>query len=145
MEPRWLNNPRYQKAVQRMARLDPTRQAILDTVIADEAFADREMRTRLAMMKLAAQKTANQRNLDLNERRIGLQEGRLAHDKARADARYGIAEEKFDISKGQSDLAENLGWANIGLSGLRGYTDLREKKRKTKYLQDLARSFEKRS
>jgi hypothetical protein len=141
MEPRWLNNPRYQKAVLKMARMDPTRKAILDTVIADEAFADAEMRNRLAMMRLAAQKTANKRNLSLNERRIGLREGELQFKKDRADVGYGIAEERFDIAKDDADLAEKLGYANIGLSGLRGYTDLKEKQRKTKQLQGLASLF----
>ena len=141
MEPRWLNNPRYQKAVQKMARLDPTRKAILDTVIADEAFADADMRNRLAMMQLAAQKTANQRNIGLNERRIGLQEGELAFKKDRADVGYDMASDKFRMDRNDANLAENLGYANIGLSGLRGYTDLKEKKRKTKQLQDLASLF----
>ena len=114
-----------------MARLDPTRRAILDTVIADEAFADEEMRNRLAMMTLAARKQQQNRNLTLNE-------GEMSYRKDRADARHGLASEKFNIAKDDADLAENLGYANIGLSGLRGYTDLREKKRKTKALRDLA-------
>ena len=138
MEPRWLNNPRYQKAVQKMARLDPTRKAILDTVIADEAFADQDMRNRLAMMQLAAQKTANQRNLDMGEKR-------MAFNKERADVGYGLASEKFNIDKSDSNLAENLGYANIGLSGLRGYTDLKEKQRKTKQLNELIGTINKRS
>ena len=141
MEPRWLNNPRYQRAVQKMARLDPTRKAILDTVIADEAFADQDMRKRLAMMQLAAQKTAHQRNIGLNERRIGLQEGELAFKKDRADVGYDMASDKFRMDRNDANLAENLGYANIGLSGLRGYTDLKEKKRKTKQLQDLVSLF----
>lgn len=145
MEPRWLNNPRYQKAVQKMARLDPTRKAIMDTVIADEAFADRDMRNRLAMMQLAAQKTANQRNIGLNERRIGLQEGELAFKKDRADVGYDMALDRFRMDRSDANLAENLGYANMGLSGLRGYTDLKEKKRKTKQLNELIGTITKRS
>ena len=131
MEPKWLNNPRYQRAVQKMMSLDPTRRAILDTVIADEAFADAEMRKRLALMTLAARKKAQDRNLTLNEKR-------MAHDKERANVRYDLASQEFDMQKDDADESEMLGYANIGLAGLRGYTDLKEKNRQTKFLRDLA-------
>ena len=142
-QPRWLNNPRYQKAILKMSRMDPTRQAIVDTVIADETFADQEMRNRLAMMRLAAQKTANERSLSLGEGRLALGEKRLAFDKQRADARYDLAGEKFDIGKDDSATAQNIGWVNLGVSGLQGYNELKEKKRKAKRDEDLASIFRK--
>ena len=138
MGPRWLNNPRYQRAVQKMSRMDPTRNAILDTVIADEAFADAEMRNRLAMMRLAAQKTGNERNLKLGEGRLALDEKRLAYDKNRSDASYGISRDKMDMNKDDAALAKNLGWGNIAVSGVQGLADLRNQKRQTELYRGLA-------
>jgi len=136
MEPRWLNNPRYQKAVQKMARLDPTRNAILDTVIADEAFADAEMRNRLAMMRLAAQKTGHAQNLELGEKR-------LAYDKNRADARYSLAEDTMDMNKKDAALSQNLGWGNIALGGVQGLANLKNQKRQTELYRGLASLYNK--
>jgi len=143
MEPRWLNNPRYQKAVQKMSRMDPTRSAILDTVIADEAFADAEMRNRLAMMRLAAQKTGNERNLKMGEGRLALDEKRLTYDKDRSDASYGIATDTMDMRQDDDALAKKLGWGNIAVSGVQGLADLKKQKRQTDWLNQLASGYQK--
>ena len=147
-QPRWMNNPRYQKAILKMSRMDPTRQAILDTVIADTAFAKEDMRNRLAMMKLAAQKTANEQSLELGEGRLELGERRLTFDKDRADAAYGMNQQRlgmdrdrYDIYSDDSDMAQKLGWANIGVSGLQGYNELQNKKRMEKRYKGLESLF----
>jgi len=142
-QPRWLNNPRYQKAVQKMSRMDPTRSAILDTVIADEAFADAEMRNRLAMMRLAAQKTGNERNLKMGEGRLALDEKRLTYDKDRSDASYGIATDTMDMRQDDDALAKKLGWGNIAVSGVQGLADLKKQKRQTDWLNQLASGYQK--
>jgi len=119
-----------------MARLDPTRNAILDTVIADEAFADAEMRNRLAMMRLAAQKTGHAQNLELGEKR-------LAYDKNRADARYSLAEDTMDMNKKDAALSQNLGWGNIALGGVQGLANLKNQKRQTELYRGLASLYNK--
>ena len=126
-----------------MSRMDPTRSAILDTVIADEAFADAEMRNRLAMMRLAAQKTGNERNLKMGEGRLALDEKRLTYDKDRSDASYGIATDTMDMRQDDDALAKKLGWGNIAVSGVQGLADLKKQKRQTDWLNQLASGYQK--
>jgi len=135
---KWLNNPRYQKAVQKMARLDPTRRAILDTVIADTAFADQDMRNRLALMNLEARKLSQTRDIDLREKQMAL-------NKQRADQNYNLAQNQMDFSKDEADTAENLGWFNIGTGALGGLGELAQKKRQEKMYRGLADLYSKRS
>jgi len=142
-QPKWLNNPRYQRAVQKMTRMGPNRNAILDTVIADEAFADAEMRNRLQMMRLAAQKTGNERGLKLGEGRLALDEKRLGYDKTRSDARYNLAKGTMDMRQDDDALAKKLGWGNIAVSGVQGLASLKKQKQQTDWLRQLASQYPK--
>ncbi len=43
----------------------------------------------------------------------------------------------YDFEKDQHGTAENIGWANIGLSGLRGYADMKNKKKISRQFDEL--------
>lgn len=138
---RFLNNPRYQRALQIYSRFDPTRKAIMDTVIADKHFADEEMRNKLMLLKMGY------------ERERGRKEHKLAEEKFEADIGLrsrgmDIEERGIGIEKGyrdylsdRADLANMLGWGNIGVSGLRGLVDLRDKQQYTNWLKQMANTY----
>jgi ATP-dependent helicase YprA (DUF1998 family) len=58
MDLSFTQDPRYHQQVLRLARSEPYEQAAVDTVVADAEFADQDMRRRLALMRLAGNKLA---------------------------------------------------------------------------------------
>ena len=125
---RFLNNPQYQRAVQIMSRMDPSRRAILDTVIADKHFASEEMRNKLMLMKMGYEKERGKKSHKLAKRRL--------------DTSMDLQRRGLDIEEGyvdylgdRADTANMLGWGNIGISGLRGYAELQDKQQYTDWLK----------
>jgi hypothetical protein len=139
-----MNNPRWQRAVQVLSRMGPERKAIFDTIAADTEFADREMRSYLIGADLAARKLAQQRNVELNDRRLKqnreLSEKRLAFDKRRSDQGYRLKRKKLDYSKDEAGKAETIGYLNVGVEGISGLADLKEKRRRSRDLRSLAKN-----
>ena len=131
MQTNFLNNPRWQKAVQRLSRLDPERKAIFDTIAADEVYADQEMRQYL----LGARDAADQLNRD---RSYKLSQDRLAYRTRRSESALSLKEDEQDWQKGQAKKAQGLGWLNIGVSGLAGVGDYMDKRRQIKHNRTLA-------
>lgn len=119
----FMNDPAYQRAIQKIAALSPEDRAVLDTVQADEAFAADDMRKQISAMAAAADKSRSRRSLSLSNKRL--------------DRNVGLANERLDYAKKQDATAEGLGWANIGLSGVTGAADLHGKRKRAKQFDEL--------
>jgi hypothetical protein len=98
MDMSFTQDPRYHQQVLRLARSDPYEQAAVDTVIADQAFADQDMRRRLALMRLAGAKLAQ----DATFRRT---KENLAFSKEVATRRTKMAKQQ----RADDNLALNIG------------------------------------
>ena len=133
----FLNNPQYQRALQIYSRFDPTRKALVDTVIADTQFASKEMRDKLTLLKMGMAEKQRERTYELAEEgfdiRKGLEERGLDIRERGLDIEYDYRDSLSD-QESESDL---LGWANIGISGLEGWSDLQRKKRRAEQMQSL--------
>ena len=79
--PDFTQNPRYQRAIQRLRRLSPDQRAVFDTLALDESFADEAMRKRLRSMQLATQKEGRAKSLEFGERGLKLKEREFAFEK----------------------------------------------------------------
>lgn len=99
----WTESPRYQRAMQRLARMSPEQKAILNTMSLDETFAGEEMRRKVKSMQLAADKEARARSLKLGERRLGLKE------------------RAFKFTKRQLPITTAISGAGVITSGYLGY------------------------
>lgn len=129
----WLNDPKYQKQIQKLMRATPDQKAIINTVIADRQFADAEMRKQLELANIAAQELAHEREYELGTGHHELGKEWLEFKKEQWAKDYELKKEEFDIWKDESDLAELLGYGNILVSGLGGIEDLKRKKREADY------------
>ena len=132
---RFLNNPNYQRALQVYSRFDPTRKAIVDTVIADKHFANEEMRNKLMLLKMGYEREREEKTHELRKERFGLE--KEAFETGMDLQRRGLGLERGyqDYLSDSAGMAENLGWGNIAVSGLRGYADLQDKNRYTDWLR----------
>lgn len=99
----WRKNPRYQRAIQRLARMSPEQKAILSTMSLDEAFAGEEMSRKIKSMKMAADKETRASHLKLDERSLGLKE------------------RAFKFAKRQVPISTAIGVAGVATSGYLGY------------------------
>lgn len=86
----WMNNPRYQRAIQRLNRMSPSEKAVIDTVAADKHFATEEMRNRLSSMRAAAEREFRKSRLGLAERELGLRRRAIRFQQRQLPIAYGI-------------------------------------------------------
>jgi len=112
----FMKNPRYQRAMKRLRRLGPNQRAVLSSSELLNAIGNEEGRRQLQYMNLGEQRKAR-----LGREKIA--EGQLSLGKSRLDLRKDI----LDYDKKQGDTAEMFGWANVGMGGLAGWMDLKEK------------------
>jgi hypothetical protein len=138
---RFLDNPQYQRALQIYSRFDPTRKALIDTVLADTQFASKEMQNKLMLMKMGMEEKQRERTHELAEEKFRTQKDLGERSLDIRERGFGVQEGYQDFLGDQESAANLLGWANIGVSGLRGYTDLRDKKRYAKHVRDLASMY----
>ena len=117
----WTNSPQYMKGIQKLAAMSPEDKRINQFLIEElhGIYADVDIRKQLGAMRQATMGKRMDRSVSM------------------ASERMGMAEDVLDFEKGQHKTAEMLGWGNIGLSGLRGYADLLNKKKLTKELGGL--------
>ena len=115
----WANNPRYMRAMQKIAALRPEHRAILQTVTADPQFADERMRKSINSMIQATANTSRGKNLALRKKDFG--------------KRVAMKERDLDYNKGQGKKALGLGIANLGLSSYGGV----KQRQRDKKLMDL--------
>lgn len=119
----WINHPRYQRALKRYQRISPEEKATLNLDALMSAIATEDARKQLQYMTLGERKEAR------------LQEKGL-YDKG-----YGLRQDYTDWLGKRSDRAEAYGWANVGLGGLAGWMDLKEKQALNRELGNLANLY----
>lgn len=140
-----MNNPRWQRAVQVLSRMGPERKAIFDTIVADTQFADQEMRSYLAGADLAARRLAQQRNAELAQKRMAQRkefaQDELRYNKRRANQGYRLRKNRLDFTSDEAGKAETIGYLNLGVQGVSGLADLKEKRRRAKDLRSLAQIY----
>lgn len=118
----WDTDPRYQKAIQKIRRMQPNQKAVFDTALADEHFADKEMKKFLELAKIRAQKDKwdndiklrgkemqqdyelKNRGLDLKERGIGIDAGKV-----------GLGYSALELDASRDAMSRDLARANFGL------------------------------
>ncbi len=103
------DNPQYQKAIRRLMNLGPEHQAVLDTVLLDEAFATKEIRAKLSDMSRQARELQQKRTLSLATKR---QTSSLA-----------LKRKARDIESSDRSITELIAGAGAGLSAYQGYQD----------------------
>ena len=123
----WLNSPQYLKGIQKIRAMSPEDKAITQTLVNSlhGRYADADMRKQLNSMRQAAMNKRMDRSLELSEGRLDLEK------------------DAMDFGEGQNQTAENLGWANIALSGLTGYADMKNRKKLGVSIQDIIKNIPK--
>lgn len=123
----WLNSPQYLKGIQKIRAMSPEDKAITQTLVNSlhGRYADADMRKQLNSMRQASMNKRIDRDLEL------------------ANERLDLKEDAVDFRGDQNKTAENLGWANIALSGLTGYADMKNKKKLGVSIQDIIKNIPK--
>lgn len=134
----WLNDPKYQRQIQKLMRATPDQKAIINTVIADEQFADADMRKNLTLANMAAEKLSHEREHELGSNWLDFRKKEFATGQELTESGRDIRAGELDFMEDQADLAELLGYGNILVSGIGGVTDLKRKKREADYLSRKA-------
>lgn len=98
----FANNPRYQRAVQKLRRLDPRQSAILDSAFIDKEFARSEMGKTLKGMQLSITRKGQAFQESMGKRRLD------------------IKEKDWKGRKKDARTATLLGGANVAMSGYFG-------------------------
>ena len=115
--PNWIDNPRYQRVIQKLQGLPSWQRAIFTSAGADRAFASDEMRNKIAAINAATSKTAREQAVSTSKQRLTL-------DRDRFKASSKLKGRRWDIDKGDRRTAEYLGYGNIAASGVLGYQDM---------------------
>ena len=129
----WTNSPQYLKGIQKIRAMSPEDKAVTQTLVNELSgiYAGADMQKQLQAMRLASDVKRMDRHADLSERRFDL-------SSTLRQGEHDLKQEAYKVNKDEMQTAENLGWANIGLSGIAGYSDMKYKKKQAKVLQDIA-------
>lgn len=103
---RYKTDPRYQRAIQQLARMGPDQMAVFNSAIVDAGFADEESRRELAGMVAASGNKYRDRSLELRAKAL--------------DTSTGLRKRALDFESGQRRIAEGLGAVNVLGSGYFG-------------------------
>ena len=115
--PDWINNPRYQRVIQKLQGLPSWQRAIFTSAGADRAFASEEMRNKIAAINAAIAKKGR-------VQAISTAKDRLALERERFGAGTRLADKYRKAATKDRRLAEYLGYGNVALSGALGYQDM---------------------
>lgn len=128
----FYQSPQYLKGIRKIQSMQPEDRAVTQHLIdsLSGAYAGADMAKQLQAMKAASLEKERERSLDLAGRRLDLA-------KTLGEGRLGLQKDYADTRRSENKTAENLGYANLALSGLTGYTDYRNKKNLTKKLSRL--------
>ena len=134
----WTEDPRYQRAMQKLQRLSSDQRAVVSSAIVDESFGDAETRKMVAALNTATIRSQDKRRLDLDRRS---QEARhqLGAERLEAETGFnkemmGLRRKEFEFGKSQFPISTAIGAADVGLSGYQGYQKMRRD-------QQLARNY----
>jgi hypothetical protein len=142
----WFESPQYLKSIQKIRAMPPEDKAVTQTLVDELSglYAGADMQKQLQAMRFATQKKSREDELRVQRGRLDLSKQGLGISKDYLDLsgelrgrRQALAEEEFDYGKDAADTAQNLGWANIGLSGLFGYQGMRDKKKEAQRWKTL--------
>ena len=111
---RFDKDPRFQRAVQKLAELTPDQRAIVNTLKEDTEFASEEIRNKIKLMDLAAFRDKAKKDLSLQESKFEIS------DKFRR-ASLGLQESAFKSEQAQLPTANLIGLLNVGAAGLLGF------------------------
>lgn len=117
-----LENPQYQRAVQRIQQIPPYIKALSVTAPADSAAANELAQRNTLLMKAGVARQALQNKVDLAEQGLGVA-------KSYYDLRNTINQNTLDLNKAQNLGGTVLGLANAGvaaygLGNARKYNDM---------------------
>ena len=134
----WTDSPQYLKGIQKIRAMSPEDQAVTQVLVNElhGRYADVDMRKMLGAMNQASRNKQMDRSYELGRGRLDLstESGRKG---------LGMKEDIYDFEKDQYKTAENLGYANIALSGLTGYADMRNRKKLSKDVLSLISMYPK--
>lgn len=115
--PNWIDNPRYQRIIQKLQGLPSWQRAIFTSAGADRAFASDEMRSKIDAINAATRKGAMESRVSMGKKRLA-----LGREQFRSSS--DIRRKRWGISEKDRKLGELLGYGNIGVSGLMGYKEM---------------------
>jgi len=149
----FLEDPTFQEAILKIERMSPDQRAILNSLLTETAgdYAEAEIKRQIALMELGSKEKAEERALNLRERKIqsdyelgkrelditgalrerGLtQRGELERGKMVTQAgirkrgiesAYRLREAELDFEKRQRPWTIGIGLADVGTGALTGY------------------------
>lgn len=119
------DSPRYMKALQKMARLNPAQKAVFDAGLVHAQFADENMRKYLTGMRDAATNLNRQRSLGLSKEAFA--------------AETSLGNQARDLREKDSRTAEIIAAGGAATDIVHGYQDLQNKKALANKYQGLGR------
>jgi len=133
---KWENSPQYLKSIRKIQAMDPQDRAIASTLIdeLDAMYAGQDMKNQLQAMRSAALEKER-------DRRYNLAKESFDYQKQMGETELDMAKDAQKYAKNQMKTAQNLGWANVGLSGLFGASDLMNKRGMAKKYKSLAEIY----
>jgi hypothetical protein len=120
----WFDSPKYLKGIQKIKSMGPEDRAVTQTLIDElsSLYAGADMQKQLSAMRAGTQKT-------MHEDQLKSKRQRLDTSRELSEREMALAEKDIEYNKDAAREAEILGWGNIGLSGLFGYQDMKQKKK----------------
>jgi len=115
--PDWINNPRYQRVIQKLQGMPSWQRAIFTSAGADRAFASDEMRSKIDAINAATVRKGREQSVSSGRERLDMAQDRF-------DTSTRLTEKERDITTKDRRLGKYLGYGNIGLSGLLGYKEM---------------------
>lgn len=111
----YMRDPRYQKNLRKIVNMDPEQLAVYQAITAEAPFADEEMRRRLQMYQMGAQKDAQTQRLDLASQR--------------QNANYDLRKQAYQNEQSDNRTSELLGIGGLAANTALGLGDLKAKKK----------------
>jgi len=148
----WQEDPRYQRALQKLQRMTPDQRAIVDSAMLDESFGDLETRRMIQSMQAGATKKYREKQLSLTSRgqaqQYELQKEGLALSKESFENRMranqemqGLKRKEFEFGKKQLPISTAIGVGDVLTSGYMGYQGMKQKQKLAQDYAVLARMY----
>lgn len=116
----WMQDPRYQRAVQKYEALSPSDRAIANSAL-EAAFAGQAMEKQMALKRMAIQRQEHEGRLALGEKALELK-GDLGRRRLDLGAdRLSNLKKANELQQEDTGFAQTLALGNIALSGVSGY------------------------
>ena len=115
--PDWINNPRYQRIIQKLQGMPQSQRAIFTSAGADRQFASEEMRGKINAINAATARKGREQSVSTGKERLS-----MAQDRFKSSTK--LRDRKWDIDKGDRQTAETIGYGGIALSGLLGFKEM---------------------